>query len=73
MEQVLERRVSDAVGMNLFDKQPDCLNALFRFEVASDTFDGEPAGIRARWSRDCASTVIPCSGARLVRSLTTNS
>lgn len=41
-EDVLERQLSAAVRMNLFDEQPPYLNAFFRFQLGSNTFDGEP-------------------------------
>lgn len=41
LDHVLERQLSAAVSMNLFDEQPPYLNAVFRFQLESNTFDGE--------------------------------
>jgi hypothetical protein len=37
---VLERQLSASVRMTLFDEQPAYLNAFFRFQLGSNTFDG---------------------------------
>jgi hypothetical protein len=48
-ENVLDRQLSATVRMNLFDEQPPFLNAFFRFQLGSNTFDGEPVASRASW------------------------
>mmetsp|Transcript_42358 Transcript_42358/g.100665 ORF Transcript_42358/g.100665 Transcript_42358/m.100665 type:complete len:283 (-) Transcript_42358:68-916(-) len=49
-EDVLERQLSAAVRMNLFDEQPPYLNAFFRFQLGSNTFDGYEFAMEA-WKR----------------------
>ncbi|KAJ1489987.1 hypothetical protein T484DRAFT_1778604, partial [Baffinella frigidus] len=50
LDHVLERQLSAAVSMNLFDEQPPYLNAVFRFQLESNTFDGNEFAIKA-WKR----------------------
>ena len=40
-EATIENQLSLVVGANLFDEQPLCLNSFFRFQLGSNTFDGE--------------------------------
>lgn len=51
-EATIENQLSLVVGANLFDEQPLCLNSFFRFQLGSNTFDGEsPRACRVCWLR----------------------
>ena len=76
-EQVLDRQLAAAVRMNLFDEQPPYLNAFFRFQLGSNTFDGEPVASRASWShslpRESAShSLLQCIDRQIPRSAPAN-
>jgi hypothetical protein len=40
-EQILDQQLLKAVNTNLFEDRPAALNALFRFQIGSSTFDGQ--------------------------------
>ncbi len=39
-EPILDQQLLKAVTTNLFEDRPAALNALFRFQIGSSTFDG---------------------------------